>query len=116
MLSEYMLNRQRIKNGIISAPEKQKPKPIAKRSPKMKAVIAELKKLYPIFLKARPLCEIKSEVCTHKATVVHHTAGRGANVLNQTTWKASCAPCNGFVENKDAWARDNGHKVSRHTK
>lgn len=92
-------------------------KEVNKVSDKMKVVKAELKKLYPIFLKSRPWCAIKSPACTQKATVVHHDQGRGPNeILNQATWVACCPSCNEYVESHHAWAEERGFKKSRHKK
>lgn len=89
----------------------KKPNP---RSKKMTKVIEEVKKLYPLFLKSRPMCEIRSPDCIKRATVVHHRKGRGNNILKQETWVACCPPCNSYVENHHQWAADNGFKVSQH--
>jgi hypothetical protein len=90
-------------------------KPINKVSSAMAAVKRELKKLYPIFLKKHPKCQIKSPVCTKKSTCIHHKKGRGKNeILDQGTWMASCEHCNSYVEQEHAWAEKNGFKVSRH--
>jgi len=87
------------------------------RSEKMKGIMAAIKPLYKNFLKEKPYCEIRSPVCTSEATCIHHTAGRGMNHLMDTnTWEASCDPCNKYVEGNDQWARDNGHKYSKHKK
>lgn len=84
------------------------------RSEKMKGIMAAIKPLYKSFLKEKPICEIKSAVCTSEATCIHHTAGRGMDHLMDTnSWEAACSACNGYVEKNDRWARDNGHKVSR---
>lgn len=145
-LSEYMLRRQGLKNGtrekdppkakqpLRQVSEKKKkeqaddkaagvkktPKPFKRsggRSEKMKGIMAAIKPLYKSFLKEKEACEIKSPVCTGQATVIHHTAGRGMNHLMDTnTWEASCTACNNYVEENDKWARDNGHKISRHAK
>jgi len=87
------------------------------RSEKMRGVMQAIKPLYEDFLEKKPVCEINSPVCTQTATCVHHTKGRGvAQIMNIKTWKASCDACNVYVEKRDQWARDNGHKVSKHTK
>lgn len=118
MLSPYMIQRLAMKNGQAktSAEEKAdaKKKPIAKRSAKMKDIMKELKKLYPVFLKSHPLCEIKAPGCTGKATAVHHTEGRiGKKITDVTTFLPCCQWCNGYLENNDKWARDNGFKKSK---
>jgi hypothetical protein len=107
--------------GKKSEPRKPIPKgaPLKKggRSEKMRGVMAAIKPLYEDFLEKKPVCEINSPKCTQMATCVHHTKGRGvAQIMNIKTWKASCNACNGFVETNDEWARQNGHKISRHTK
>lgn len=117
-------------NDVYNKVKKQKPEPEAdapvtakkpkakkrmnKKSPNKKAVDRELKKLVPIFLAKHPVCEIKSPVCTGQATVVHHKKGRGkVDVTNVKTFVAACPPCNGWVEENDKKARDQGHKVSK---
>lgn len=87
------------------------------RSEKMKGIMAAIKPLYKSFLSTKPYCEIRSPVCTSEATCVHHTAGRGMDHLMDTnTWEAACDPCNKYVEANDKWARENGHKYSKHKK
>jgi|GEM_PF-1460718 len=100
-----------------SGTEVKMPKEPNKVSDKMKDIKKALKSLYPAFLKSRPVCKIKSPVRTHKADVVHHDSGRDADtILDQSTWVECCAPCNGYVEEHDAWARERGFKKSRHQK
>lgn len=100
-----------------TAPLKKATKPIKGRSEKMRGIIAALKPLYEAFLKDKAACEIGSPVCNGQPECVHHEEGRGVKViLDQTKWKASCTPCNGWVENNDAEAREKGHKKSRHAK
>lgn len=137
VMSQYMLQRQGLKNGtrekdppkakqpLRQVSEKKKKelgeskgktpvKLIAHRSEKMKGIMAAIKPLYRSFLKEKPICEIKSPVCTSEATCIHHTAGRGMDHLMDTnTWEASCSACNLFVETNDKWARESGHKISR---
>jgi len=99
-----------------STPVKKGGKPNG-RSEKMRGVMAAIKPLYVDFLEKKPVCEIHSPVCTQAATCVHHTAGRGvAQIINIKTWKASCDACNCYVEKHDAWAREKGFKISKHTK
>jgi hypothetical protein len=106
---------------------KKEPKPIARkvplekigkikpRSKKQNVVMRTLETLYRSFLAGYDECEIKSPNCTGQVETVHHTKGRGINVVFlQKYWKRSCNACNFYIENKDQWAKDNGHKVSRH--
>lgn len=91
------------------------PKPIPKQTKKTKSLNAKLKELYPIFLKDKNfMCEVKTSVCTRTAEVVHHTEGRGKDViLDQKTWKASCIACNSRIESHPEEGAP-GSKVSRH--
>lgn len=102
--------REKAKTG----PNGKKPAKIAKRSKKQKAIMKDLKLAYGPYLAKNPVCAIQSPVCTQKATCVNHRAGRGVKqVLDQATWQPSCAACNSYIESHDAWARENGHKISR---
>lgn len=90
------------------------PKAVNKRSEKQKGVIAELKKLYPIFLSKRKTCEIQGPECTVKATCIHHTEGRlPSKVLDSTKWVASCEKCNLWCETHHADAAKKGFKKSK---
>jgi hypothetical protein len=98
-----------------TVPLKKATKPIKGRSEKMRGIIAALRPLYDAFLKDKEECAIKSPVCTGRAECVHHEEGRGIKVvLDQSKWKECCRACNGWVESKDAEAREKGHKKSRH--
>lgn len=100
-----------------SGVEVKMPKEPKKESDNQKDIKKALKTAYPVFLKRRPNCEVKSPECTKKATVVHHKKGRGKNeVLDQSTWMASCERCNSWVEQHHAEAEQMGAKVSRHKK
>ncbi len=89
-----------------------------KRINPVSATRRDEKKIYmtlrEVFLSTRPNCQIAAPGCTKKATCIHHTAGRiGKNYLDVSKWKASCTHCNNYVEIHDAWARENGFKISR---
>lgn len=90
---------------------------IRARTPKKAKEYRKLGKAYEPYLEQNPVCAIQSPVCTYVATTVNHKAGRGENeVLDQETWEPSCSGCNFWIEANDQWARDHGHKISRHTK
>ena len=64
--------------------------------------------LRAVFLESRPLCEVKlPNICTGKATDVHHSEKRGKNYLNVKTFVAACRSCHTYIENNLAWAREN---------
>lgn len=93
------------------------PKPakeIPKRSEKQTTVMAELKKLYPIFLAKHKTCEIDGPECTKKPSCIHHTEGRlPSKVLDSTKWVASCEKCNLWCETHHAEAAKKGFKKSK---
>jgi len=102
--------------GVKSSPRKPLPKggKPRGRSEKMRGVVSALRPLYDAFMKDKEECEIKSPVCTGRAEYIHHVEGRGIKViLDQSKWKACCGACNGYVEVKDAEAKEKGHKKSR---
>lgn len=50
----------------------------------------------------------------HRATEVHHTAGRvGDRLLDESTWMALCHPCHLLVHREPAWALERGYLVRR---
>jgi hypothetical protein len=68
------------------------------------------------FREDHPYCEIKSPVCTGQTQGVHHKRGRmGSLLMDETFWMAARNRCNGYVEDNDSWARENGFKLSRLT-
>lgn len=100
--------------GPVKPAKKVPRQPIAKRSAKMKDIMKALKSAYGPYLKAHAVCGINSPDCQGKASCIHHTEGRGIKVvLNQSTWMPACGPCNSWVENHDAEAREKGFKKSR---
>lgn len=93
------------------------PKPPNKRSEGQKKIMAELKKLYPVFLAKNKLCVIHGPNCLGVATCVHHSEGRiGDKVLDKKTWVASCEPCNNWCETHHAEAAKKGFKKSKFKK
>jgi hypothetical protein len=93
------------------------PKPIkqiAKRSNNQKAIMAELKKLYPIFLAKNKKCAIEGPGCTKEATCIHHTEGRlPSKIMLTGLWVASCSSCNLWCETHHAEAAKKGFKKSK---
>jgi hypothetical protein len=109
-------NRKAAEKEVKVAPPKM-PKEPNKRSATQKHIIAELKRLYPLFLATRKRCEIQGPNCTGKATCAHHTEGRLPSVVLDTTkWKASCSACNLWCETHHADAAKKGMKKSKFKK
>lgn len=111
------LRQARAKKGSKEEPGKKSYPERIGRSEKMRGIMKAIKPLYEIYLEKNEECQIKSQVCTGRATAVHHTEGRGVSkIMDQRTWMACCAACNDWVENKDEAAREMGAKKSRHAK
>lgn len=94
----------------------KKPKRIAPVAEKRKPINRMYTAKAALFIATHPKCAINSPVCTGKAQHVHHTKGRiGDQLLKESDWLPSCDPCNGYIEQHDAWARENGFKQSKFT-
>jgi hypothetical protein len=94
----------------------KEPKPIAKESKERKEI--NRKEYAPKaaeFVKNNPVCQINSPVCTKKSQCVHHTIKKDSKelLLGETYWKASCFPCNNWIEQNDAASRVQGLKKSK---
>ncbi len=61
------------------------------------------------FLKDNPVCFIKA--CDKQANTIEHTAGRGINFLNVSTWKPCCLEYNLELENNPELSRE--YQVSK---
>lgn len=124
-MSDYLNKR---KNHILAGrPKEEKKKKFINRKPLKKKwyKIAKTSKKREIenisyfrqreqFLNDHPLCELKiKNVCTRKATCIHHVNGRTVFYLVKSTWKASCHSCNNWVEANDKAARALGLKKSK---
>lgn len=118
-MNDYMTRRFELKNGIRKPDEKKQPKPIAKRSEKLKEQMKLYKPQVKKFL-AKPenrFCKIQMPGCTKKATCVHHAAGRiGEKLMDEKDYIPACIHCNLAVEINDLEAREKGFKKSRHEK
>ncbi|MEY2869799.1 MAG: hypothetical protein RIR01_2301 [Bacteroidota bacterium] len=70
-------------------------------------------RLYSILRKKHmeefPLCQAKLPVCTNVAVDIHHTAKRGVNTNNVSTWISVCRACHNWIHFVDpAQARELG--------
>lgn len=76
-------------------------KPLPARSAKT-AKIYRLQRvpLVTRLLAERPVCEIRSPVCTGNATTVHEVLkrSRGGSITDEANCVTACAPCNQWVE------------------
>ena len=93
-----------------------KPKPTAKqkrippRSLKRSKQEAEYSQKRKIYLDKHPMCEAHiPNVCTGKATEVHHKYSgkdRDSFFIDDTTWMAICRQCHTWIHNNSKKARD----------
>lgn len=93
-------------------------KPINKISSNHRKTLDEYNPKRKEFLKARPLCEVKLEVCTKKATCIHHKKGKHSRelYLDENYWMASCISCNGRIEEIGGKAYELGLKIRHNSK
>lgn len=75
-------------------------KPIRKVSPKMAKNLADYSVQWKQYLAAHTGCEARvAPNCDGDSCEVHHSAKRGANLLNIDTFVATCRPCHIYIEN-----------------
>ena len=87
---------------------------LAKASVKRKAVNKVYKKIKDNIISADKGCKIRSPACTGIAQGLNHKQKRSPkNLIVLNNLVACCNACNNYLENNDAWARKNGHTVSR---
>ena len=99
--------------GVVKI--KTTPAPIAKTSEKKKVELKQLKAIVgTIIEKGVTPCAINSPVCTGLAQAPEHTKGRvGKNLTDKKYLLPACNPCNGYLSDHPAWARENGFAHSR---
>jgi len=74
-------------------------KPVKKVSPKHRKELADYTVQRSHFLSAHIECMARvSPQCDGHACEIHHSAKRGANLLNIETFVAVCRPCHLFIE------------------
>ena len=102
-------------NAKMGNPKAEKVKlPIAKVSVKRKQINKEYDKIKAEILTTDDQCKIRSPVCTGKAQGLNHKQKRSpGNLTKRNNLIGCCNACNSFLESNDAWARKNGHTVSR---
>lgn len=101
------LARAKIKN-------QQKRKPINKVSAKREELNKKYFKLVEQFKKDNPECKAKvNEYCTKKTEDPHHRRGRGAYLLEVSTWLPVCRSCHSFIESNPNIAKEKGWSSSR---
>ena len=75
-------------------------KPIRKVSAKMAKNLQDYSVQRKEYLKGHPECEVRVAAnCDGDSSEVHHSAKRGANLLNIDTFVATCRPCHIHIEN-----------------
>ena len=105
-------------NAKMGNPKSEKVKaPILKVSVKRKLINKEYKKIKDSIISTDKGCKIKSPVCTGSAQGLNHIQKRSPkNLIVLNNLVACCNACNSYLETNDAWARKNGHTVSRFKK
>ena len=91
----------------------QAKKPISKKSSKQEKLDALYSVLRETYLKSNPFCKAKLHGCQINATDVHHMAGRGKFMLDQSTFLAVCRICHNQIEENPVMAKAMGFSESR---
>lgn len=103
-------------NRKHSGPKPKKPlpkyaftfKPRAKiqaESPRMRALNAQYRKQAQTFKAKHGRCAI----CHRQRKLdIHHTQGRGPNLLNEATWLPVCRQCHDWIHRNPSIAREKG--------
>lgn len=62
-------------------------------------------------------CKVKSPVCIGVMQGMNHKQKRSPkNKMERSNLTECCNPCNQYIENNAAWAKANGHFISRFVK
>jgi len=96
----------------------EKPKPIARESKKRRKKNAQYRKKVGNEITAGETpCVVKSPDCTGYAQGKNHKQKRTEkNLMEDENLEDCCNACNGYIERHPAWAKENGHWVSRFVK
>lgn len=94
----------------------KKPKKLKQFSDKRAKVNVDYNRESREYREANPFCKINSPVCTGKTQGVHHMKGKSTIelLMDKRFWKPACNACNGYCEDHSEWAKENGHKLSKH--
>ena len=91
----------------------QAKKPMSKKSSKQDKLDVLYSVLRENYMKANPFCKAKLPGCQINATDVHHKAGRGKFMLDQSTFLAVCRICHNQIEENPVMAKAMGFSESR---
>lgn len=88
-------------------------KPLSKKSSKQEKLDALYSILRESYLKANPFCKAQLPGCQVNATDIHHKAGRGIFMLDESTFLSVCRICHGKIEENPIMAKSMGFSESR---
>ena len=91
----------------------QAKKPMSKKSSKQQKLDALYTVLRESYLKNNPFCNARLSGCQINATDIHHKAGRGKFMLDETTFLAVCRICHNQIEENPVMAKAMGFSESR---
>lgn len=87
--------------------------PLSPRSPKQKRIEAAYAVLRKKYLESHAMCEAHLSGCSTYATDIHHKAGRGQYMLDETTYLAVCRTCHQYIELHPNEAKEMGFSINR---
>ena len=88
-------------------------KPINKKSSRQEKLDTLYSTLREYYLKSNKFCKAKLPGCQINATDIHHKAGRGTFMLDESTFLAVCRICHGQIEEDPVMAKAMGFSLSR---
>lgn len=101
------------RSSLLQSPPKVRGR-IKKVSAKREELNKEYFKLVEQFKKDNPFCKANvNEYCTEKTEDAHHRRGRGAYLLEVSTWLPVCRSCHNFIESHPNIAKEKGWSESR---
>lgn len=115
MLSEYQkqLQHDKIHGKKV---EKKKAYKIKPESKKRAGLNRQYRKLVKGEAEKDNECQVKSPVCTFFMQGMHHVIKRTeGNLIDMDNLLKCCNSCNRFLEQNDAWAREQGFVKSKFT-
>jgi len=104
-------DQKRQQNFSKKMEPRAKPKPV---SEKRKVINQEYFKLVDQFKKDNPNCNARiNNFCTGATDDPHHSRGRGAYLLDVSTWIPVCRSCHNYIEQHPLDAQKRGLSFSR---
>lgn len=100
-------------SGVRQTSAKTSRATLSPRSPKQRRIEAAYNVLRKTYLDKNQMCQAHLSGCATYATDIHHKAGRGEHMLDQSTYMAVCRNCHQWIELHPIEAKQKGFSVER---